>query len=121
MAKMNIDPKDRPRVRVECMRMLATLKLNPAKLRLIWGFVERYLKLTASEMREYEAGVNALPANESEAVMELTISWIEQGRQEGFQKGLQEGRQKVFRKAAKKAVRKAARRLCRKWQAWSST
>jgi hypothetical protein len=47
MAKMNVATKDRPRVKVECMRMLATLKLDPAKLRLIWGFVERYLDLTA--------------------------------------------------------------------------
>jgi len=90
MAKMNIATKDRPRVKVECMRMLATLKLDPAKLRLIWGFVERYLDLTASEMREFEAGIKELPSQESEAIMELTVSWIEQGRQEGLQEGRQE-------------------------------
>ena len=31
MAKMRIDKKERPRVKLECLRLLATLKLDPAR------------------------------------------------------------------------------------------
>lgn len=34
MAKMNIAPEDRPRVKFECLRLLATLQLDPAKMHL---------------------------------------------------------------------------------------
>ncbi|WP_204103138.1 MULTISPECIES: Rpn family recombination-promoting nuclease/putative transposase, partial [Spirulina sp. CCY15215] len=45
MAKMNIATEDRPRVKVECLRLLATLRLDPARMQLISGFVDSYLKL----------------------------------------------------------------------------
>ena len=47
MAKMKIAPKDRPKVRLECLRLLATLKLDPARSQLIGGFIAAYLKLNA--------------------------------------------------------------------------
>lgn len=42
MAKMNITPEERPRVKAECLRLLATLRLNPAKTKLISGFIDTY-------------------------------------------------------------------------------
>jgi hypothetical protein len=39
--------EDRPRVKLECLRLLATLRLNPARMRLISGFVDTYLRLNA--------------------------------------------------------------------------
>jgi hypothetical protein len=35
MAKMKIDPLDRPTVKAQCLRLLVTLKLDPAKMQLI--------------------------------------------------------------------------------------
>jgi hypothetical protein len=49
VAKMRIAARDRPRVKLECLRLLATLRLNPAKARLIAGFVHTYLRLNAAE------------------------------------------------------------------------
>ncbi len=37
MAKMNIAEKERAKVKAECLRLLITLKLNPAKMQLISG------------------------------------------------------------------------------------
>lgn len=54
MVKMNIAPQDRAKVRNECLRMLANLKLDPAQSKLIGGFIDAYLTLTATEMRQYE-------------------------------------------------------------------
>ena len=53
MAKMRIAKKDRPRVKAECLRLLLTLRLNPAKMRFIFGFVDTYLRLSRAEQDEY--------------------------------------------------------------------
>ena len=45
MAKMAIAPSERPRVKLECLRLLATLRLDPARTRLISGFIDAYLQL----------------------------------------------------------------------------
>ncbi len=47
MAKMNIADSDRPRVKLECLRLLASLRLNTAKMQLISGFIDSYLQLNA--------------------------------------------------------------------------
>jgi hypothetical protein len=39
MAKMKMRPEDRPKVKLECLRLLATLRLDPARSKLIGGFV----------------------------------------------------------------------------------
>ncbi|BAZ25171.1 hypothetical protein NIES4073_60750 [Kalymmatonema gypsitolerans NIES-4073] len=49
MAKMNIAPEERPRVKSECLRLLATLRLDPARTKMISGFIDTYLKLNAQE------------------------------------------------------------------------
>ncbi|MBE9010773.1 Rpn family recombination-promoting nuclease/putative transposase, partial [Pseudanabaenaceae cyanobacterium LEGE 13415] len=45
MAKMKIAKRDRPKVKAECLRVLATLRLDPARTRLIAQFVDTYLQL----------------------------------------------------------------------------
>jgi Putative transposase, YhgA-like len=45
ISKMRIDEADRPQVKVECLRLLATLRLDPARTQLISGFVDTYLRL----------------------------------------------------------------------------
>jgi hypothetical protein len=85
MTKMLIAPEERPRVKLECLRMLATLKLDKAKSALIATFMESYLKLTAAESIVYNRGLKVLKKPEREAVMQLTNEWIEQGKKEGRQ------------------------------------
>ena len=46
---MKIDKRDRPKVKAECLRLMVTLELNPAKMKLISGFVDTYLCLNARE------------------------------------------------------------------------
>ncbi len=53
MAKMAIAPADRPRVKLECLRLLATLRLDPARTRLISGFIDTYLQLNAHEATQF--------------------------------------------------------------------
>ena len=92
MAKMNIAPKDRPRVKSECLRLLATLRLDPARMQLISGFIDTYLRLNAEEEEVFKAEIAKFEAVQQEVVMEIVTSWKLEGREEGRQEGKQEGR-----------------------------
>ena len=90
MAKMNIAPTDRPRVKFECLRLLATLRLDPARMQLISGFIDTYLRLDAEEERLLQADIAKMEPVEREVVMQIVTSWMEQGIKQGKQEGKQE-------------------------------
>lgn len=83
MARMAIAPEDRPLVKLECLRLLATLKLDPARMRLIANFVDVYLRLNEEQEAYFAAEVAALPGELKEEVMEYVTSWELRGRQLG--------------------------------------
>jgi hypothetical protein len=56
MAKMDIPVRDRPKVRSECFRMLATLRLDAAKSKVIGAFIDSYLTLTERESLQFTSG-----------------------------------------------------------------
>jgi hypothetical protein len=77
---MNIAASDRPRVKVECLRLLVNLQLDPARNFLISGFVDTYLRLNSQEERVFQAQIATIePATAQEQVMQLTTSWMERG------------------------------------------
>lgn len=77
MAKMKIDKEDRWRVKLECLRLLATLKLDPAKTRLISGFIDTYLKLSVDEESQFQEEIGTLASEEErEEIMEIVTSWM---------------------------------------------
>jgi hypothetical protein len=92
MAKMKIQPEDRPKVKAECLRLLATLRLNSAKMQFISGFVDTYLRLNEAEEVAFEAELNRMGLSEEEEarVMEIVTSWMEKGIERGFQQGFQQ-------------------------------
>ncbi|MBW4647543.1 MAG: DUF4351 domain-containing protein [Kastovskya adunca ATA6-11-RM4] len=90
MAKMKIQPEERPKVKAECLRLLATLKLDPARMRLISGFVDTYLRLDAREEAAFEVELDRMGLTEEERVMEIVTSWME----EGIRRGLHQGQQR---------------------------
>ena len=69
--------------------MIARLKLDPARTKLLTGFVDTYLRLTESEQKRFSRELKKLPENEREQVMELTTSWKEEGIQLGLQQGIE--------------------------------
>ena len=88
---MAIAPKDRPHVKYECLRLLATLRLDPARMRLISAFIDTYLKLSPPEEQQFQSELGSADSTEQEAIMELVTSWMEQGIAQGRQEGRQEG------------------------------
>ena len=87
MSKMRIRPEERPKVKAECLRLLATLKLNPAKMQLISGFVDTYLRLNQEEQRVFEEKITEFQPQQKEGVMEIVTSWMEQGIEQGIERG----------------------------------
>ena len=79
MAKMKMSAKDRPKVKAECLRLLASLKLDPARTKLIGGFIDSYLRLTAQEMQQYERELARFTPTEREETMEIVTSWEQNG------------------------------------------
>lgn len=92
MAKMRIAPEDRPKVKMECLRLLATLRLNPAKMQLISGFIDSYLVLNAEENRTFKAEIEAItPKRTKDKTMQIVTSWM----REGIAQGLHQGEAKI--------------------------
>jgi predicted transposase/invertase (TIGR01784 family) len=85
MAKMRIADGDRSRVKAECLRLLVTLRLDPAKTQLISKFVDVYLRLNAQEEQTFQAEIDKLEPEQKEAVMQATTSWEEKGREKATQ------------------------------------
>lgn len=92
---MRIAPSDRPRVKAECLRLLATLRLNPAKMKLISGFADTYLRLNATEQEIFQSEIVKFDPVKQEVVMEIVTSWQLQGREEGKLEGRLEGRLQI--------------------------
>jgi predicted transposase YdaD len=79
MAKMQIEPQDRPKVKAECLRLLVTLKLNPAKTALISQFVDTYLRLNTTEEQQFQTEIDTMDIAQREEIMQATTSWEEKG------------------------------------------
>ncbi len=88
MAKMKMTQQERVQVKVECLRLMTTLRLDAARMQLISGFIDTYLRLSAKEEQQFQAQIRTIePNNQREEVMEIVTSWMEQGLQQGLQQG----------------------------------
>jgi hypothetical protein len=81
MARMHIAPRDRRRVKLECLTELAGLPLEPRRKRMIGAFISTYLKLTPTEEQQLQRDLAVLHPNQQEAVMELVSEWEVKGQQ----------------------------------------
>jgi Domain of unknown function (DUF4351) len=80
MSKMKIDPSDRVKAKVACLRSIATLKLDPARMSILAWFVDSYLSLDQTETLEFQANVDKIGGKkEKEQVMQMVTSWMIQG------------------------------------------
>ncbi|WLR51863.1 hypothetical protein LC040_02845 [Bacillus tianshenii] len=95
LSKMNYSRAERVQVKKEFLRMLVKMELDDARMTLITGFFERYLKLSEQEEITLQAEIKTLPEEEEEAVMKIETSWHKKGRQaslyEVAEKMLREG------------------------------
>ncbi|MFM6003200.1 MAG: DUF4351 domain-containing protein, partial [Sphaerospermopsis kisseleviana] len=80
------------------LRMLVTLQLNPAKMELISGFIDTYLRLNTPEEQQLETELKQANLVEQEQIMEIVTSWMEKG----IKQGIEQGEQKIVKKLLKR-------------------
>ncbi|MBC6431925.1 flagellar assembly protein H [Nostoc sp. HG1] len=91
MSKMNISKQERPQVKAECLRLLATLKLDPARMQLISGFVDTYLRLDDTEKQVFQTAISTMGLDEQEEIMEIVTSWQQEALEKVAVNLLREG------------------------------
>ena len=74
-------------VKLEFLRMLVRMELDPARMTLLTGFFETYLRLNEEEEKQVEAEIGKTDAKEIEVIMEITTSWEQKGRVQGRAEG----------------------------------
>ncbi len=98
MAKMKMKQQERPIVKLECLKQMARLRLNPAQTRMISGFIDSYLRLEGQEEEVFQAELDRIDPSEKEGVMEVVTSWMEKGIEQGIEQGRrEEGRSLILR------------------------
>ncbi|WLR51870.1 Rpn family recombination-promoting nuclease/putative transposase [Bacillus tianshenii] len=97
LSKMNYNRAERVQVKKEFLRMLVKMELDDARMTLLTGFFERYLKLSEREEVTLQAEITTLPQEEEEAVMKIETSWHKKGREEGRKSSLYEVAEKMLR------------------------
>ena len=81
LSKMGYNKSERVRVKIEFLRMLVGLQLDPARTELLAAFFETYLKLNPQEEILLHHEIEQMP--KEVRVMELMTSWEKKGRKEG--------------------------------------
>ena len=71
------------------MRLLVTLKLDPAKSRLISKFVDTYLRLNVQEESTFQAEIDKMGMTQKEEIMQTMTSWEEKGMEKGLKRATQ--------------------------------
>jgi hypothetical protein len=85
----------RPKVKAECLRLLVTLKLDPAKTRLISKFIDTYLRLNTQEEQTFQTELDKIGVAQKEAIMQVTTSWEEKGIEKGIETGIERERRSL--------------------------
>ncbi|WP_211211499.1 transposase [Heyndrickxia acidiproducens] len=102
LSKMGYTEKERVQVKLEFLRMIARMELDPARMGLIYGFFETYLKLNEEEEAEVMEHIKNLEPEEAEQILHLPNSYFDRG----YQKGREEGREEGIKEGIKKGVKK---------------
>lgn len=98
MAKMGIAREDRPKAKLECLRLLLRAEPNPERRQILGRFIDTYLPLDKSEEQQYDELMGAIPLTEKQAVTEFLTSWERKGLEKGLKQGREEGRKEVREK-----------------------
>ena len=70
-------------MKLECLRMMLTLRLNKAKQMLIRQFMDAYLALSGAEMAVYDQEVAKVSPPERKAIMQIVNEWEARGKARG--------------------------------------
>ncbi|MGH8001129.1 MAG: Rpn family recombination-promoting nuclease/putative transposase [Brasilonema sp.] len=83
MAKMRMSATERSQVKLTSLQLLTSLRLNPAQVQLISGFIDTYLELNSQEEVVFQEQLATIEPKEQEKVMQIVTSWMRKGEKQG--------------------------------------
>lgn len=89
LSKMGYTEDERIQVRLEFLRMVSRMELNSAKMKLLYGFFDTYLKLNDKEEKQMREKISHLPKEEADRVLELPNYYFDKGVEKGVEKGIE--------------------------------
>lgn len=89
LSKMGYTKEEKVQVKIEFLRMMVKMELDPARTRFITGFFEQYLTLDHEEEEKLMKEISQ--SENPEEFTELPISWEERGIRKGLEQGLERG------------------------------
>ncbi len=92
LSKMGFSEEEKVQVKLEFLRLLTRLKLDPARMELITGFFEFCFKLNSQEEEQLFQELGRINQKEADLIMQITTSWHEKGKIEGKAEGKIEGK-----------------------------
>ncbi|HHY72846.1 MAG TPA: Rpn family recombination-promoting nuclease/putative transposase [Bacillus bacterium] len=104
LSKMGYRREERIQVKLEFLRMISRMELNPAKMELLFGFFETYLQLNEEEEKLMQEEITRLPEEDAKAILRLPNSYFEKGLEQGIEKGMEKGIEKIVREMYKKGL-----------------
>jgi hypothetical protein len=81
LGKMEYKEEEKVQVKMEFLKMIARMEINPAEQILIYGFFETYLKLNEEEEEKLLEDIKQ--RDDADRIMEIPISYEEKGKKEG--------------------------------------
>ncbi len=91
MSCMAYTEAEKKRIKAEFLKMLLRLRLDPARMQLLVGFFEVYLRLDDQDEKEVQRMLHEeLPSGEVKEVTEILTSYHVRGRNEGRKEALQD-------------------------------
>jgi hypothetical protein len=83
LSKMGYTEEERVQVRLEFLKMVSRMELNPAEMVLPYGFFDTYLKLNDEEEKQMREEAPHLPEEEANRIMKLPNYYFDKGKEEG--------------------------------------
>jgi hypothetical protein len=111
LSKMGYTKREKIEVKIEFLRMLLRMELDPARLTLVTGFFDTYLRLNEDEEQKVIEEEKAMSSKEGEKIMEIINSYERKGREIGKQEGRQEGKKEGKQEGREEAIMMVAKRM----------
>ncbi|SHG96846.1 RpnC/YadD family protein [Ornithinibacillus halophilus] len=102
LSKMGYTDKEKVEVKMEFLKMLVRMELNPAENRFISSFFDSYLILTNEEEEVLVEKVKQL--DNADEILELPNSWEKRGYRKGREEGIQQGREEGIQQGKEEGI-----------------
>ncbi|WP_209121184.1 Rpn family recombination-promoting nuclease/putative transposase [Alkalihalobacillus sp. BA299] len=102
LGKMGYDQREKVIIKIQFLRMLLNLELDPARQQLVAGIFENYFKLSKDEESQLHGQLKHIPKDEVNHIMELMTSWERKGIEKGKMEGKIEEKNAIARRMLQK-------------------